>query len=38
MNDELETLEVPGLIFALVRSRFGRFRQLIDAVNCSPTI
>ena len=36
-NDELETLDLPRLIFTPVRSRFGRFRQLIDAINCSPT-
>jgi uncharacterized protein (TIGR00730 family) len=35
-DDELETLELPGLIFTPVRSRFGRFRQLIDAINSSP--
>ena len=36
-NDELETLDLPRLILTPVRSRFGRFRQLIDAINCSPT-
>src|SRR5882757_8162752 len=34
-NDELETLDLPRLIFTPVRSRFGRFRQLIDAINSS---
>jgi uncharacterized protein (TIGR00730 family) len=34
-NDELETLDLPRLIFTPVRSRFGRFRQLIDAINFS---
>ena len=38
MNDELETLEVPGLIFTRVRNRFGRFRQLIDAINASADV
>jgi uncharacterized protein (TIGR00730 family) len=36
-NDELETLDLPWLMFAPVRSRFGRFRQLIDAINSCPT-
>ena len=35
--DELETLDLPRLIFTPVRTRFGRFRQLIDAINSSPT-
>ncbi len=35
-NDELETLDLPRLIFTPIRSRFGRFRQLIDAINFSP--
>jgi len=34
-SDELETLDLPQLIFTPVRSRFGRFRQLIDAINFS---
>ena len=34
-NDELETLDLPRLFFTPVRSRFGRFRQLIDAINSS---
>jgi hypothetical protein len=38
MNDELESLELPGLIFMPVRNRIGRFRQLIAAINCSPTM
>ena len=32
---ELETSDLPQLIFTPVRSRFGRFRQLIDAINSS---
>jgi uncharacterized protein (TIGR00730 family) len=36
-NDELGTADLPRLIFTPVRSRFGRFRQLIDAINSSPT-
>jgi len=32
---ELETLDLPRLIFTSVRSKFGRFRQLIDAINSS---
>jgi uncharacterized protein (TIGR00730 family) len=35
-NDELETLGLPRLVFTPIRSRFGRFRQLIDAINSSP--
>jgi uncharacterized protein (TIGR00730 family) len=31
--DELETPRLPRLIFTPVRSRFGRFRQLIDSIN-----
>jgi uncharacterized protein (TIGR00730 family) len=34
-NDEFETLGLPRLIFTPVRSRFGRFRQLVDAINSS---
>ena len=34
-DDELETRGLPWLIFTPVRSRFGRFRQLIDAINSS---
>ena len=37
-NDELETLDLPRLIFTPIRSRFGRFRQLIDAINSSPKV
>ena len=29
---------LPRLIFTPVRSRFGRFRQLIDAINCSKLV
>ena len=35
--DEPETLDLPRLIFTPVRSRFGRFRHLIDAINSSRT-
>ena len=34
-DDELETHDLPRLIFTPVRSRFGRFRELIDAINFS---
>jgi hypothetical protein len=34
-QDELEPSDLPWLIFIPVRSRFGRFRQLIDAINSS---
>jgi uncharacterized protein (TIGR00730 family) len=34
-GDEPENPELPRLIFTPVRSRFGRFRQLIDAINSS---
>jgi uncharacterized protein (TIGR00730 family) len=34
-TDALEILDLSRLIFTPVRSRFGRFRQLIDAINCS---
>jgi hypothetical protein len=37
-NDEIETLDLPRLIFTPIPSRFGRFRQLIDAINSSPTV
>lgn len=37
-DDELETGDLPRPIFRPVRNRFGRFRQLIDAINCSPTM
>jgi hypothetical protein len=33
-NDERETQGLPRLTFTPVRARFGRFRQLIDAINC----
>ena len=36
-HDEPETLDLPRLIFTPVRTRFGRFRQLIDAINSSGT-
>jgi len=32
-NDEPESLELPQLIFRPARSKFGRVRQLIDAIN-----
>jgi hypothetical protein len=35
---EDDELDLPRLIFTPIRSRFGRFRQLIDAINCSPTM
>jgi uncharacterized protein (TIGR00730 family) len=34
-NDDVEVLNLPRLIFTPVRTRFGRFRQLIDAINSS---
>ena len=34
-DDELETTDLPRLTFTPVRGRFGRFRQLIDAINSS---
>ena len=34
-NDDVESLNLPRLIFTPVRRRFGRFRQLIDAINSS---
>jgi len=34
-DDEHETRNLPRLIFTPIRSRFGRFRQLIDAINSS---
>jgi uncharacterized protein (TIGR00730 family) len=36
-RDELEISKLPRLIFTPFRGRFGRFRQLIDAINSSPT-
>ena len=36
-NDEVETLDLPRLIFTPIRRRFGRFRQLIDAINSYET-
>ena len=36
-NNGFETLDLPRLIFTPIRSRFGRFRQLIDAINSSRT-
>ena len=35
--NEPELRQLPRLIFAPVRGRFGRFRQLIDAINSSTT-
>jgi uncharacterized protein (TIGR00730 family) len=35
-KSELEVLSLPRLVFRPIRSRFGRFRQLIDAINSSP--
>jgi uncharacterized protein (TIGR00730 family) len=34
-KDELDTSKLPRLIFTALRGRFGRFRQLIDAINSS---
>ena len=34
-DDELATHDLPRLTFTPIRSRFGRFRQLIDAINSS---
>ncbi|MGE5208875.1 MAG: cytochrome D ubiquinol oxidase subunit II, partial [Alphaproteobacteria bacterium] len=34
----LEISKLPRLIFTPFRGRFGRLRQLIDAINSSPTI
>jgi uncharacterized protein (TIGR00730 family) len=34
-KDELEMPDLPRLVFTPVRSRFGRFRQLIDTINSS---
>jgi hypothetical protein len=36
-DGELETGDLPRLIFTPIRSQFGRFRQLVDAINCSAT-
>jgi uncharacterized protein (TIGR00730 family) len=36
-ENELEIRDLPRLIFAPLRGRFGRFRQLIDAINSSAT-
>ena len=37
-KNEFEIRHLPRLIFTPFRSRFGRFRQLIDAINSSQTI
>ena len=37
-DDELEAGDLPRLVFTPIRSRFGRFRQLIDAVNRSADV
>jgi uncharacterized protein (TIGR00730 family) len=37
-KDEIEIQHLPRLIFTPFRVRFGRFRQLIDAINFSQTI
>jgi len=37
-EDEREHPDLPRLIFTPVRSRFGRFRQLVDAINCSKLV
>ena len=36
-KNEPEIWDLPRLIFTPFRSRFGRFRQLIDAINSSST-
>ncbi len=36
-KDELDISNLPRLIFTPFRARFGRFRQLIDAINSSAT-
>ncbi len=36
-RDQSETSKSPRLIFTAFRGRFGRFRQLIDSINSSPT-
>ncbi len=36
-KNEPEILDLPRLIFTPFRTRFGRFRQLIDAINSSST-
>ena len=33
VHDDREDRDLPRLIFTPVRARFGRFRQLIDAIN-----
>jgi uncharacterized protein (TIGR00730 family) len=37
-RNELEIRHLPRLVFTPFRTRFGRFRQLIDAINASQTI
>jgi hypothetical protein len=37
-DDKLETDDLPRLILTPIRSRFGRFRQLVDAINGSATM
>ena len=37
-KNELEIRDLPRLIFTPLRTRFGQFRQLIDAINSSQTI
>jgi hypothetical protein len=37
-DDKLETGNLPRLIFTPIRSRFGRLRQLIDAINASAVV
>src|SRR5262249_534191 len=36
-KNEREIRDLPRLIFTPLRGRFGRFRQLIDAINSSAT-
>jgi uncharacterized protein (TIGR00730 family) len=36
-KNELEIRDLPRLVFTPFRDRFGRFRELIDAINSAPT-
>lgn len=37
-SGELDSIDLPRLVFTPLRTNFGRIRQLIDAVNCSETV
>jgi hypothetical protein len=37
-SGELDSIDLPRLVFTPSRTNFGRIRQLIDAVNCSETV